>query len=61
MEQHWKKKNIWPRGNLNPRRWCQSTDMLAQMLSIKPRVKQHCLSHSSNVNSNIVTDAVFVM
>ena len=66
------KKNIWPRGNLNPRSWCQSTDMLVSSLNhqvspkkgcIKPRVIKATLifSHSSNVNFHIMTDAIFCM
>ena len=46
------KKTIWPRGDLNPRSWCQSTDMLASRPSyipkkgcIKPKAKPQCLFH----------------
>ena len=36
MEHHW--KNIsWPHGDLNPRRWCQSTDILATWPSHIPK------------------------
>ena len=46
------KETIWPRGDLNPRRWCQSTDMLASKPSgmLKPSPMLDGLEASMSVD-----------
>ena len=66
-----KKKNIWPRGDSIPRRLLKSTDIImlyAQNYHASPKknasspeLSNTVFSHSSNINSHIMTDAVFVM
>ena len=61
---HWisLEKTFWPGREANLRHWYHLTDMLESPKkgSIKSRAKQHCLSHSSCVNSHIMTDAILL-
>ena len=60
-------KTILQRGHLNTRRQYQSTALLTTRPSCFTKkeasspelIKQHCLSHSSCVNSHIMTVAVY--
>ena len=68
MEHHWK-ITIRPRGDSILRRRLKSTDMLYELDhhaspkkdASSPEFSNTVFSHSSNVNSHIMTDAIFVM
>ena len=68
MEHHKQKKHFWPGGDSNLHCWSQSTNLLCSRPSCIPKkdastpeLSDTVFSHSSNVNSHIMTDAIFVM